>query len=97
MEHIKMAVLEEKGSITYNFSYGYENRARELEWVPNVVTARRGNDSKWSFEYHAVKSQDLNQLETYRKMLEKVVQVVETNGANLHGITIEKGKVPVKE
>lgn len=91
MEHIKMSVTEENNAIVYKFSYGYVGRNQELTWVPNVVTARRSGD-KWSYDYAAVEGQDANQFETYRKMLEKVNQVAETNAMNLMGITVEKPK-----
>lgn len=87
-----MSVTEEKGQGTiYRFSYGYVDKNQELTWVPNVVTARR-NGEKWNYEYAAVKNQDVNQFETFRKMLEKVTQVTETNAMNLMGITVEKNK-----
>jgi hypothetical protein len=92
MDHIRMAKSEEKNAIVYTFSYGYENRGSELVWVPNVVTARRLADNKWSFDFNPVKDQNSTQLESYVKMLDKVKQVMEHDGMNLMGIEIEKKK-----
>src|SRR5690242_19823915 len=92
MEHIKMSVTEEKNAIVYRFSYGYVGRNEELTFVQDVVTARRSGD-KWTFDYAAVQNQNANQFETFRKTLDKVNQVVETNATNLFGITVEKAKV----
>lgn len=91
MEHIKMSVVEEKNAIVYRFSYGYVGRNEELTFVPDVVTARRSGD-KWTFDYAATKDQTANQFETFRKTLDKVNQVVETNATNLFGITVDKTK-----
>ncbi len=91
MEHIKMAVSEEKNAIVYKFSLGYEGRGQELKWVNNVITAKRSGD-KWAFDFSENSGLDAQQFEAYRKMLEKVNQVVETNGMNLMGITIDKVK-----
>lgn len=91
MEHIKMAMSEEKNAVVYKFSLGYEGRGQELKWVPNVVTAKRSGD-KWSFDFSDNKNLDAQQFEVYRKLLDKVNQVVETNGMNVMGITIDKTK-----
>ena len=91
MDHIKMAMSEEKNAIVYKFSLGYEGRGQELKWVDNVVTAKRSGD-KWSFDFADSKGLDAQQFEAYRKVLDKVNQVMETNATNLMGITIEKVK-----
>jgi hypothetical protein len=91
MEHIKMAISEEKNAIVYKWSLGYENRGHELEWVSNVATSRRTGD-KWSFEFHNTAPLDQNQFDVYRKLLEKINQVAETNASNLMGITVDRSK-----
>lgn len=91
MEHIKLAMSEEKNAIVYKFSLGYEGRGQELKWVNNVVTAKRSGD-KWSFDFADSKGLDAQQFEAYRKVLDKVNQVMETNATNMMGITVEKIK-----
>jgi len=91
MDHIKMAVSEEKNAIVYKFSLGYEGRGQELKWVNNVVTAKRSGD-KWAFDFSETNALDEQQFEVYRKLLDKVNQVKETNAMNLMGITIDKTK-----
>ncbi len=95
MANIKMLQSEGKNSVIYSFSYGYLDADQSLNWVEGAVKASRSGD-KWSFDFAKVSNQNYEQFESYRTLLEKVNQVVETAGTNLFGITVEKPKPTAK-
>ena len=91
MDHVKMKISEGKGGTSYSFSYAYTNREQEIKWVENVIVAKRVGD-KWTFAYNAAKDQTQEQFDTYKKTLEKVTQIVDTNAMNLNGVKVEHEK-----
>lgn len=95
MDNVSMQITEGKGYTGYLFSYCYVSKSDELNWVKDVVEARKAGD-KWTFNFNSVENQDVNQLNTYATMLQKVNQVVETNASNLGGIKVVLPKAGVK-
>jgi hypothetical protein len=95
MDSVSMQITEGKGYMGYTFSYCYVTKNQDLEWVKDVVEARRSGD-KWAFNFNKVENQTIEQLNTYATMLQKVNQVVETNATNLSGIKVTRAQVGVK-
>jgi hypothetical protein len=91
MDHVKLVSEETKGgNVVYNFGFAYTNKNQEIKWVEDAVIATRAKNGDWSYEIAKVKDLDQNKFDTYRNMLGKVFQVVETNAANLSGIKAVK-------
>lgn len=97
MNHYKLKVQEEKGNLVHTFGFAYADKSQEIKWIENVLVATKAKDGTWS--YKAGKMPDLTheQFETYKGLMTKVSQVVDTSGMNLAGITIVKDAPAAKK
>ena len=92
MDHVKMSIEESKQGTVYAFGFAYTTKDQEIKWHDNVVVADRKKDNSWEFKINTVKNMSQSELETYRTLMNKVAQVVDTNAMNLSGIRTEKAK-----
>jgi len=84
-------VSEEKGgNVIHSFGFAYTNKSQEVKWIEDAAIATKSKDGSWTFDVSKVKDLDQNQFETYKTMLAKITQVIETNGTNLAGIKAVK-------
>ncbi len=95
-DNIKMTKTEEKGYIVYTFGFAFTTKNDEYKWNEKAIVARRGGatgDEAWDFEFKKFKDMDINNFRTYQTLMQRVNQVVETDGMNLMGIKVEHPKV----
>jgi hypothetical protein len=90
MNHYKLKIEEVKGNQVYEFGFAYADKSQEIKWVENVVTATKGKDGVWTYRLNKVRELDTMEFETYKGLMAKVSQVVDTSGMNLAGISVVK-------
>lgn len=97
MNHVKMLVEEKGGNTIHTFGFAYTDKAQEVKWVDKVAVVTKAKDNTWKYEIGKTGALDEFQFATYKTLMEKITQVVDTGGRNLAGIKVEVGKEAAKE
>jgi hypothetical protein len=98
MNHVKLLIEEKSGELVNTFGFAYTDKSQEVKWVDSAVVATRSKDNKWSYKVGSkVGTLSEEQYATFKHLLEKVTQYVETNGMNLAGIKVEKPKADAEK
>jgi hypothetical protein len=90
---IKVAIEEAKDARVYEFGLSVVDSKKEsLVWKEKVVTARK-EKTGWTVSMNIdKKAMGIDWLEEYRKLLDTVSRVIETEGMNLSGMKVENKK-----
>lgn len=90
MDHVKLKIEEKSGELVNTFGFAYTDKSQEVKWIDGAIVATRAKDNKWAYKISKIGELSEQQYETYKNLLTKVTQYVETNGMNLAGIKVEK-------
>jgi hypothetical protein len=96
MNHVKMLVQEKGGNVVHTFGFAYTDKSQEIKWVEKAAVITKNKDRVWKYEIGKVASMDEFQFATYKNLMEKLTQVVDTDGKNLGGIKVEYSKEATK-
>ena len=88
MDHVKLLIEEGKSETKNTFGFAYTTKDQELKWVDEAIVATKHKSREWTFDTTVVKGITYEEFATYKALVDKVQQVVDTNGTNLSGVKI---------
>ena len=88
MDHVKLKIEEGKTESVHTFGFAYTTKDQEVKWVDTAIVATKHKGGDWTFDTSKVKDITLTEFATYKTLVEKVQQVIDTNATNLSGVKI---------